>query len=112
MAASQTDHTNCKHGLFFFQEASPESSTLQESWDDSNDYGDDFIPPESSGSLKMKVVKRGGKLYRVCICCAIQQVSQDIVLYLCGCFWRSYSFQSYSIYIFNIYSSVSTQLHG
>ena len=48
-----------------FQEASPESSTLQESWDDSNDYGDDFIPPETSGSLKIKVFKRGGKLYRV-----------------------------------------------
>ncbi|XP_065060706.1 chromodomain-helicase-DNA-binding protein 5-like isoform X3 [Rhopilema esculentum] len=45
-------------------DASPESSTLQESWDDSNDFGDDFIPPETTGSLKMKVVKRGGKLYR------------------------------------------------
>jgi len=45
-------------------EPSPESSTLQESWDDSNDYGDDFNPPETSGSLKIKVFKRGGKLYR------------------------------------------------
>ena len=107
MAASQTDYTNCKHGSILFQEASPESSTLQESWDDSNDYGDDFIPPESSGSLKMKVVKRGGKLYRVCICCAIRQgVPRNCAPFV----WLlMYIAQSYNIS--PILCSVFTQLH-